>query len=99
MIGVTDRAKDVLLDLRHSVEVADPHIALRLASNTTGQLELGVDLPKEGDQVIEHRGETLLLVEENVSRGLSGAMIDYRETSDGPKLTLSRPSHQDNGLG
>jgi Fe-S cluster assembly iron-binding protein IscA len=97
MIGITERAKDVLVDLRQSVEVADPHAALRLAPNTTGQLELSVDVERDGDEVLQHEGAPLLVIAGNVSQGLTGSTIDCTQTPGGVQLTLNRFPGRNNG--
>lgn len=97
MIGITDRAKGVLLDLRASLADAEPHAALRLATNGNGELEISVDVAKVGDVVVEHDGATLLVIEGAVSNGLAGATIDCTRTPDGGfSLKLYSRGH-DNG--
>jgi Fe-S cluster assembly iron-binding protein IscA len=97
MIGITERAKDVLLDLRESIAIADPDAALRLAANDTGQLEIGVDVERDGDEVVEHEGATLLLIADAVSHRLAGSTIDCTETPAGFQLTVNR-SGGNNGI-
>jgi hypothetical protein len=97
MIGITERARDILLDLRESIEIGHPDAALRLATNETGQLEISVDVERAGDEVVRHDGTTLLLIAGAVSQGLAGSTIDCTQTSDGFQLTLNRFGGRDNG--
>jgi hypothetical protein len=95
MIGITDRAKCVLLDLRASIADEKPNAALRLAMNGNCELEISIDVEKAGDVAVQHDGATLLLIEDTVSVGLAGSTIDC--TPDGGlRLTLSSRGH-DNG--
>jgi len=94
MIGISDCAKGVLLDLRASVADAEPNAVLRLATNENGELEISIDVEKAGDVVIQHEGATLILIEGTVLAGLAGSTIDC--TPDGGlRLKLSRG--HDNG--
>jgi len=97
MIGITERAKDMLLDVRESIDPVDPHTTFRLGPNNSGQLELSLDLERDGDQVLEHKGTRLLLIADNVSQALSGSTIDCTQTSEGVQLTVNRSPGRDNG--
>ena len=95
MIGITDRAKDVLLDLRASIADAEPSAVLRLATDGNGELEISIDVEKAGDVMVQHGGAPLLLIEGAVSVGFAGSTIDC--TPDGGlRLKLSSRGH-DNG--
>ncbi len=98
MIGITERAKDVLLDLRESIAIADPDAALRLAANDAGQLEISVDVERDGDEVLEYEGATLLLIADAVSHRLTGSTIDCTETPAGFQLTVNRSRGGNNGI-
>ena len=81
MIGITDRAKSILVDLRASIADAEPNAVLRLATNQNGELEISIDVEKAGDVAVQHDGATLLVIEETVSAYLAGSTIDC--TPDG----------------
>ena len=97
MIGITERAKDMLLDVRESMEIADPQATFRLESNSAGQLEVSVDRARDGDDVLEYRGTTLLVVADHVSQALAGSTIDCTQTPAGVQLVVNRPSGRDDG--
>jgi hypothetical protein len=98
MIGITERAKSILLDLRESVEIPAPHGALRLAPNTAGQLELSIDVARDSDEVLRHDGDTLLVIASNVSQGFAGSTIDCARTPGGFRLALTRFPGRGNGM-
>lgn len=88
MIGITERAKEVLLRLKLSAPIDDPEIGIRLASGEEGRLELFPDTYRAGDQVLEHQGAKLLLVDQKVFDALAGATIDCQPTGEGLQLVL-----------
>jgi Fe-S cluster assembly iron-binding protein IscA len=90
MVNVTDRAKIALKSvLSRSVE--EPGIGLRVEISEEGSCALFPDQEKAGDQVIEHEGDVLLLIGEEVSQPLDGATIDLAQTPEGAHLVVSKP--------
>ena len=96
MITVTEDAKVMLDEIIDKVleKVEEPQIernkiGLRLVVQDEG-LGLGVDLPREGDQVIEQNGNPVLLVDPGIDIILDGATVGTEETPEGRKLTISR---------
>lgn len=88
MINVTESAKEELK--RMSLQVTDqPESTLRLVANGEGQLGLVADSEREGDQLIEHQGATVLLVDKELSAALEGVGIDCQDAGDGPRLVLT----------
>ena len=88
MITVTESAKEELK--RISLQATgQPESILRLVSNEQGQLGLVADSEREGDQVIEHQGETVLVVDSQTSAALDGVGMDYQDAEDGPRLVLT----------
>lgn len=76
--------------MKRSARIEDPGQGLRLAAGELGRLELFPDRPRTGDLVLKHEGSTLLLIDEDISSILSGAIIDSRPTADGPQLVVDR---------
>ncbi len=104
MISVTDKAKDLLYDVleqasqQAGVNAQGDEVAIRLATTNVsddtngGQVELGLGLDRaqEGDQVVEHNGKKVLLVDESTGEMLDGTTLDVVETPDGQQeLTIS----------
>lgn len=91
MISVTERAKQelkkILLD-----HVDDPQAGLRLAAGDSGQLGLGIDVEMPDDQVVEHEGSKVLLVETGLAVSLEGLILDVEDTAEGPKLVIGKHS-------
>ncbi len=103
MISVTDRAKDLLYDVLEQAEQQSgippqDDVAIRLSPTSGpdgaegGQIELGLglDRPQEGDQVVEHNGKKVLLVDESTGDMLDGVTLDVVDTPDGQQLTISQ---------
>lgn len=89
MVTVTESAKQQLGIMLLSVG-ASPELGLRLTATGPGQFGLAPDREKGGDQVVEHEGSKVLLVDEEVSEALEGVTIDCVETAQGPRLVFSQ---------
>jgi len=102
VVSVTTEAKDLLQDIlqqaREQGAAVDDETSIRLAPATGeadgsgGQVALGLmlDRPQEGDQVIEHNGRKVLLIDSTTSDLLEGSTLDAVSTPEGKRLTISR---------
>jgi Fe-S cluster assembly iron-binding protein IscA len=94
MLIVTEGAKQLLKEtLREHSQ--DPETGIRLAVKEGGQFGITLDSESEGDQVVEHDGDKVLLVAPGLSTILEGKTLDVQDTEEGPKLFLSK-ANQDN---
>ena len=91
MIGVTDRAKQELKKLLAN-NVDNPLAGLRLTTNESQQLGLGIDIEREDDQVVEHDGSKVLIVEKELADSLIEVSLDVEDTPEGPKLVIAKNS-------
>ena len=94
MITVTERAKEHLkqaLDANCDQDAEEPQ-GLRLGMLGQGQFGLGIDTEREGDEVVEHDGSKVLLVESELAGQLQGITIDVQPTDDGEQLVIQMPS-------
>jgi Fe-S cluster assembly iron-binding protein IscA len=98
MVNVTDRAK-IALKSALSRSVEEPGIGLRVEVSEEDACVLFPDREKAGDQVIEHEGDVLLLLGEEVSQPLDGATIDLEETPEGTHLVVTKPDVPVDGTG
>src|SRR5262249_61966215 len=89
MVTVTDRAR-VALKGALSRNIEEAGIGLRLDVSDDGGLALYPDRAKAGDEIVEHEGDVLLLIADDISRPLAGAMIDVAETPEGDRLRGSQ---------
>ncbi|HET8575697.1 MAG TPA: hypothetical protein VFO18_01265 [Methylomirabilota bacterium] len=100
MVMVTMRAKEALVRIRASANVNDPDIGLRLEAANAG-FGLFPDRGKPGDQIVEHDGEKILLIDDKLSEALTGARIDCKRAGDEIQLVIGRaedsPSPASNG--
>ena len=88
MITVTEEAMQYLkkLLLAHT---NDPEAGVRLIGRS-GKLGVVLDKAAEGDQVIEHEGFKVLLVEQELAGILDEATLDVQDTPDGTGLVVSK---------
>jgi Fe-S cluster assembly iron-binding protein IscA len=86
MLNVTDAAVEQLSEMLEHTE-ADGAQCVRLVANQ-GELELQVDTPREGDQVVAADERPVLLVDADLWSALDGATLDAVDTSEGKQLTL-----------
>jgi Fe-S cluster assembly iron-binding protein IscA len=94
MLTVTETAKQLLKEtLREHSD--DPEISIRLSLGEEGQFGIALDVESEGDQVVEHDGDKVLLIGSNISTVLEGRTLDVQDTEEGPRLVISQ-GNQDN---
>jgi Fe-S cluster assembly iron-binding protein IscA len=86
MITVTEAAREKLKETlqEHS---DDNDISLRLTMNA-GEFGLVLDKVSPGDDVVEHQGTKILILNHEVSELFQGAKLDVESTPDGEHLRL-----------
>jgi Fe-S cluster assembly iron-binding protein IscA len=87
MITVTEGAREQLEEIL-SGKVDNPLAGLRLTLSNPSEFALSVDIESPGDQVVEHNGLKVLLVEQTLADNLNGVTLDVRDTADGPELIV-----------
>jgi Fe-S cluster assembly iron-binding protein IscA len=90
MITVTTRAREALAELKASANLDDPDIGLRLEAGSSGGLGFLPDRERPGDQIVEHAGETILLVDNRLSETLTGAQIDCKTVGKEMQFVIGR---------
>jgi len=93
MLTVTAQAAEEL-KAKAQVEVTDPEQALRLIRAGSGQLALIPDTAEEGDQVVEHEGDKVLLVGAELTDAVDGLVLDCKDTPEGRRFTISGPTSE-----
>ncbi|MGB6837782.1 MAG: hypothetical protein WBF66_08770 [Dehalococcoidia bacterium] len=88
MLTVTEHASELLGEIQKNRD--EPEKTLRLVKQGE-QYELSFDEAQEGDQVVTHQEETVLLIDAELSTALDGITIDRTDTPQGPRLTMSGP--------
>ena len=88
MIGVTESARQELKRIL-SAKVDMPQARLRLTARGQGQLGLGIDIEMPGDEVVEHEGSKVLIVEHRLATSLEGVTLDVEDTPQGLQLVIS----------
>ncbi len=61
--------------------------AIRIQSEGQG-LKPRLDKPRPDDQVFDHEGKRVLLLDPGVSRMLEACLLDVEQTAQGPKLVI-----------
>jgi Fe-S cluster assembly iron-binding protein IscA len=92
MLNVTDKAAALLHD---SLEVSknSEEDVLRLTRSGQG-LALTLDEEREGDQVVLHDEQKVLVIQPEIAQALNGATIDAVNTPDGERLAIQSPEAQ-----
>jgi Fe-S cluster assembly iron-binding protein IscA len=86
MLNVTEPAGAHLARLLSESDAPEDSAA-RLVSGQGG-LTLQLDTPREGDELFEHDGRTILLIDPNVSELVEDKTLALHETEEGTALAL-----------
>jgi Fe-S cluster assembly iron-binding protein IscA len=94
MVTVTERAKTYLKEsVLSKIHAKAPGFTARLAQTAPGEISLFPDKGMEGDEVVEHQGTTVLLIDGGLSDRLTGATIDCVDSPEGSHLRIIQPRH------
>jgi Fe-S cluster assembly iron-binding protein IscA len=88
MIQVTERARETFKNKLEDL-IERPGVMLRISSTDSG-LEIFPDTLKDDDQIIEHDGRAVLLIDQEVSETLADTTIDVEEHADGACVVVWR---------
>ena len=91
MLTITESARQELKKILTS-SVDNSYALLRLMDRGQGRLGLGIDIELPGDEVIEHEGSALLLVEHKLATSLKGVTIDTDDTTEGTQIVIHNVS-------
>ncbi|UCD54246.1 MAG: hypothetical protein JSU76_00680 [Dehalococcoidia bacterium] len=91
MVTVTALAAE---KLKEGLQAAttDPEVCIRLAlsSSVPNRIEMVLDKAKEEDQIAENEGTKLIILDPEIAQQLEGMVIDYEESPQGVKFTLTK---------
>ncbi|MEX0801002.1 MAG: hypothetical protein WD379_07295 [Dehalococcoidia bacterium] len=87
MLSVTEKAVDALAQSLDEAEAKDDQ-SLRLSRSPRGEYGLAIDQERDGDQVVRQKKRPILLIDQEVSNRLDGAVLDLIEAPEGIRLTL-----------
>ncbi len=90
MLNVTEKAVDILANSLEASEATEEQ-TLRLARTSQGEFGLAIDEKQEGDQVVKQEERDILVLDEEISAALEGAILDVAESPEGQRLTLRMP--------
>ena len=89
MIEISERARQELKDILES-NTDEAGACLRLIAADQGQLGLAIDMERQGDQVVEHEDQKLLVVEKDLADSLQGITMDVQDSPEGSRLVISQ---------
>jgi Fe-S cluster assembly iron-binding protein IscA len=96
MVTVTDRAKERLFEQKQAARIDEAKMGLRVSADSSGQWMLIADLARDDDQVVEHKGSTVLLIDPVAQSVLEGTQVDCVATADGDmELVLAAAPFED----
>jgi Fe-S cluster assembly iron-binding protein IscA len=88
MIHVTERARETFMETLELVD--NPGLILRIGPTESGLGVFPDTLQKDDDEVIEHDGRPVLLIDRDVSEEFADTTIDVEEDANGSHLVLRR---------
>jgi iron-sulfur cluster assembly protein len=86
-LTVTEQAAAALKQYLETQEGEEDQV-LRLVSDGEGHHGFSLDTPNSDDQIVEHDGEPVMVIEPTISEDLSDNILDLKETPSGVSLTL-----------
>jgi Fe-S cluster assembly iron-binding protein IscA len=90
VLSVTEKAVGALADSLESSEASGEQ-SLRLARTPQGEFGLAIDEERDGDQVVKLEEKAILVLDEEISTALDGAILDIADSPEGQRLTLRLP--------
>jgi len=88
MIQVTERARETFKNKLEDL-IERPGVMLRIGRTDSG-LRIFPDTLEDNDQIIEHDGRAVLLIDQEVSETLADTTIDVEEQADGAHFVVRR---------
>ena len=88
MIQVTERARETFKNKLEDL-IERPGVMLRIGRTDSG-LGIFPDRPNDDDQIIEHDGRAVLLIDQEVAETLADTTIDVEEHDDGARVVVRR---------
>ena len=86
----------LMREQKQAARIDDVEIGLRVSADSTGQWMLIADHARDDDQVVQHRGSTVLLIDPVAQSVLEGTQVDCVETADGAmELVLGAATDED----
>lgn len=86
-VTVTERAAAALKDLL-AQQNPGPDQVLRLIYDADSTVKLVLDTKSSDDEVVDHQGEAVMVIEPAISEDLAGTTLDSTETEGTVSLTL-----------
>jgi hypothetical protein len=83
MVAVTERAREHLLEMKSEARINQREVGFRLEPVPDNRWRLVPDEATESDQVVEHEGSIVLLVDAELSDELDDVEVDCIQTAAG----------------
>jgi hypothetical protein len=88
----TERAISVMKESLGKRERESEQV-IRLRIDSQGEVSLALDVPRDGDQRVEHQGDTVLVLEPGICVMLSDVIVDVEENAQGRAFVLQPYPH------
>jgi hypothetical protein len=89
MVKVTDKAKEELKNML-LLHAKDTQACIMLACGSLGQFGLMLGKPKDGDEVIQHKGRGILIIGSEFKSVLDGAILNVEYSNGKREFVMSR---------
>jgi Fe-S cluster assembly iron-binding protein IscA len=87
MLNVTESARGVLKTALDNLP-AEENQCMRIKAEQGGGFGLTLDVEAHGDYIVTHGDSKVLLVDSETAAQLDDAVLDLKDTEEGPQLTL-----------
>jgi len=87
MLNVTEGAKGALKTALDNLS-AEEDQCVRIKADQGGRFGLTLDVEAHGDRIVTHENVKILLVDHETAAQLEDAILDLRDTGEGPQLML-----------
>jgi Fe-S cluster assembly iron-binding protein IscA len=84
---VTESARGALKTALDSLS-AEEDQCVRIKADQGGRFGLTLDVEAHGDRIVTHGDTKVLLVDRETAEHLEDAVLDLKDTGEGPQLTL-----------
>lgn len=94
MLVVTNSATEALQAILENLDF-QPGECIRLKATPEGKVGFLLDVERQGDQVVRHGKEKVLVIDSKTAKELDGVVLKHWATEEGAGFTLLRKGEQE----